>query len=457
MKRKPVFSGTGQQAPGLYVPGSARDACGVGFVCRLNGNPSHDVVEKGLQVLLNLSHRGAAACDAYTGDGAGIMLQMPDRFLRKACRQEGFELPGPGWYGAGLVFLPHDTRQGRVCMQKIEAAARKEGQKVLGWRKVPVASRVLGPLSRHAEPEIRQVFIRRDKTIGSREHFERILYLIRRNAEKAAAGTGLAGQGVFHIPSLSCRTLVYKGMFVARQLREYFPDLLDSAMESAMAIIHQRYSTNTLPSWSLAHPFRFVAHNGEINSLRGNINWIRSRQAHFASGYFGKSLEELLPVIEPGLSDSACLDSIVELLYHTGRSLPHCIMMLIPEPWQQHETMSEQKRAFYEYHACLMEPWDGPAAAVFSDGRVVGAVLDRNGLRPCRYTITRDGLVVMASETGALEVEPGQVKQKGRVEPGRMFLADLDAGRIIDDQEIKAQLSTAKPYRQWLNDNRVTL
>ncbi|MBS0013815.1 MAG: glutamate synthase large subunit [Desulfobacterales bacterium] len=457
MNSKSVFPGAGPKAQGLNLPGSARDACGVGFVCRLNGNPSHDVVEKGLEVLLNLSHRGAQACDAYTGDGAGIMLQMPDRFLRNACRQEGFELPGPGFYGAGLVFLPADLQQRQLCINKMEAAARRQGQQIIGWRKVPVASRVLGPLSRYAEPEIHQVFVGRDKTVGSREHFERILYLIRRNAEKAAAGTGRPGQGVFHIPSLSCRTLVYKGMFVARQLRDYFPDLLDSAMESAMAMIHQRYSTNTLPSWSLAHPFRFVAHNGEINSLRGNINWIRSRQAHFSSGYFGSRLEELLPVIEPGLSDSACLDSLVELLYHTGRSLPHCIMMLIPEPWQQHETMSEQKRAFYEYHACLMEPWDGPAAAVFSDGRVAGAVLDRNGLRPCRYTITRDGLAVMASESGALAVEPGQVKQKGRVEPGRMFLVDLEAGRIVDDQEIKAELCTAKPYRRWLNDNLVTL
>ncbi|MBI5063997.1 MAG: glutamate synthase subunit alpha, partial [Desulfatitalea sp.] len=318
-------------AVGLYDPRFEHDACGVGFVCRLSGTPSHDIVDQGLQILLNLSHRGAYACDADTGDGAGIMLQMPDRFLRSVSKEEGIQLPGPGRYAVGLVFLPPDMQQQETCKQKLEGMVRLEGQTVLGWRKVPVVSDVLGPLSRHVEPEIHQVFIGRAKAIQDQDHFERILFMIRRQAEKAVAQAGLAQGGYFHIPSLSSRTLIYKGMFVAHQLKGYFSDLSDPEMESAMAMVHQRYSTNTFPAWALAHPFRFIAHNGEINSLRGNLNWLKSREALFASHKFGKHMPKLLPIIRPGSSDSAALDSVVELLYHAGRSLPHCIMMLIPE------------------------------------------------------------------------------------------------------------------------------
>jgi glutamate synthase domain-containing protein 2/glutamate synthase domain-containing protein 1/glutamate synthase domain-containing protein 3 len=444
-------------AVGLYDPRFEHDACGVGFVCRLDGTPSHDIVDQGLRILLNLSHRGAYACDADTGDGAGIMLQMPDRFLRAACKHDGIDLPGPGHYAAGLVFLPPDIQQQESCKQKLETMARLEGQTVLGWRKVPVKSDVLGPLSRHVEPDIHQIVIARSKQLKDQDHFERVLFLIRRQAEKAVAQAGLAQGGYFHIPSLSSRTLIYKGMFVAHQLKGYFSDLCEPEMESALAMVHQRYSTNTFPAWALAHPFRFIAHNGEINSLRGNLNWLKSREALFGSPKFGKHIGKLLPIVRPGSSDSAALDSVVELLYHGGRSLPHCIMMLIPEAWQRHATMPDTKRAFYEYHACGLEPWDGPATVPFSDGRLIGAVLDRNGLRPSRYTITHDGLVVLASETGVLPIAPERVRQKGRLQPGRMFLADLSAGRIIEDEEIKAAVSGRQPYRQWLNANLATL
>jgi glutamate synthase domain-containing protein 2/glutamate synthase domain-containing protein 1/glutamate synthase domain-containing protein 3 len=457
MTRNAHPSGGLPDAVGLYDPRFEHDACGVGFVCRLNGAPSHAIVEQGLQILLNLSHRGAYACDADTGDGAGIMLQMPDRFLRAACKAEGIDLPRPGHYAVGLVFLPPDVQQQETCKQKLETMVRLEGQTVLGWRKVPVKSEVLGPLSRHVEPDIQQIVIGRAKQLKDQDHFERVLFLIRRQAEKAVAQAGLAQGGYFHIPSLSSRTLIYKGMFVAHQLKGYFSDLSEPEMESALAMVHQRYSTNTFPAWALAHPFRFIAHNGEINSLRGNLNWLKSREARFGSSKFGKHLQKLLPIVRPGSSDSAALDSVVELLYHSGRSLPHCIMMLIPEAWQHHDTMPDAKRAFYEYHACGLEPWDGPATVPFSDGRLIGAVLDRNGLRPSRYTITRDGLVVLASETGVLPISPEQVLQKGRLQPGRMFLADLEAGRIIEDEEIKAAVSGRRPYRQWLNDHLVTL
>ncbi|RJQ79162.1 MAG: glutamate synthase subunit alpha, partial [Desulfobacteraceae bacterium] len=443
-------------AIGLYDPRFEHDACGVGFVCRLKGGASHEVVRQGLQVLSNLAHRGACACDANTGDGAGIMIQLPHRFLRSVAQELGFKLPKPGKYASGLVFLPTDAHQHSFCKEQLENSVRQEGQRILGWRKVPVQNQVLGAISRYAEPAIGQVFIAADKKVKDQDHFERILYVIRRQAEKAVARAGLPQGAYFHMPSLSSRTFIYKGMLLADQLAPYFPDLSESSMESAMAMIHQRYSTNTFPSWDLAHPFRFLAHNGEINTLRGNLNWLKSREAHFAADLFGSDLSKLLPLIRPGSSDSACLDSVVELLYHSGRSLPHCIMMVIPEAWQHHDTMPEDRRAFYEYYACCMEPWDGPATVPFSDGRLIGAVLDRNGLRPSRYTITRDGLVVLASETGVLDIAPENVQKHGRLQPGRMFLADLEAGRIIDDEEIKEKISGRRPYRRWVTQNLVT-
>jgi glutamate synthase (NADPH) large chain len=454
----PYVPSTGAPGPiGLYDPRYEHDGCGVGFVCRLKGGPSHAIVRHGLQVLSNLAHRGACACDADTGDGAGIMIQMPDRFMRAVAREHRIDLPAPGQYACGHVFLPTDADQQAFCRRQLEDKVRQEGHAVLGWRKVPVRSERLGPLSRHTEPDIRQVWVAAGQPAHEQDCFERSLYLIRRQTEKAVAGAGLPQGAYFHITSLSSRTLIYKGMLLADQLGPYYPDLSDPELESAMAMIHQRYSTNTFPSWDLAHPFRYLAHNGEINTLRGNLNWLKSREAQMASVRFGPDLAKVLPLIRPGASDSACLDSVVELLYHSGRSLPHCIMMLIPEAWQHHEEMAENRRAFYEYHACCMEPWDGPATVPFSDGRLIGAVLDRNGLRPSRYTITHDGLVVLASETGVLDIPPSRVAQKGRLQPGRMFLIDLADGRIIEDQEIKSQIAERRPYRHWLGENLITL
>ncbi len=442
---------------GLYDPRWEHDACGVGFICRLDGTPSHDIVANGLQILLNLAHRGALACDAETGDGAGIMIQMPDRFFRRLCRDDGMDLPPAGRYASGLVFLPHAADQQTFCKTQLETLTRREGQRVLGWRPVPVRPDVLGPLSRHAAPHVQQIFIGCGDAALDQADFERRLYLIRRQVEKAALAADLSEKKKFHVPSLSSRTFIYKGMFSADQVGGFFPDLAEAELESALAMVHQRYSTNTFPSWDLAHPFRFIAHNGEINTLRGNLNWLRSREARMASSLFGRDLAKLMPVVRPGASDSASLDSVVELLYHAGRTLPHCIMMLIPEAWQHHAAMADKRRAFYEYHAHLSEPWDGPATVPFSDGRCIGAVLDRNGLRPSRYTVTRDGLVVMASEAGVLEIAPERVLHKGRLQPGRMFLADLETGRIVPDEEIKAAVVGRRPYGRWLRDNQLTL
>ncbi len=445
------------RAQGLYSPLFDHDACGVGLVCHIKGHASHAIVRDGLRILENLAHRGACGCDATTGDGAGILIQMPHAFLLKAAQEAGIALPAKGAYGAGLVFLPHDENRRQWCRTQFEAVVREEGQVLLGWRRVPVRPEVIGDLARSTRPSIRQVFIGRGEELTDAAAFERKLYLIRKVMEKRVREAGGSGKSAFHIPSLSARTLVYKGMFLADQMRPFYPDLDDPAMASALAIVHQRYSTNTLPSWGLAQPFRFLCHNGEINTLRGNINWMNARQGLFASELFGEDLVKLFPVATPGGSDSMILDNALELLYHTGRSLPHCIMMLIPEAWQHHATMPAAKKDFYAYHACLMEPWDGPASIPFTDGTVVGAVLDRNGLRPSRYTVTRDDRVIMASETGVLTIEPENVLKKGRLQPGRMFLVDMAEGRIVEDEEIKAGIAGRRPYGQWIRGNMVSL
>ncbi|MBR9982445.1 MAG: glutamate synthase large subunit [Desulfatitalea sp.] len=455
MGRLPEESVLAGNGDGLYDPRFEHEACGVGFVCRLSGGPSPAIVRQGLQLLANLAHRGAVACDANTGDGAGIMIQMPDRFMRQAAAGAGIDLPPSGHYAAGLLFLPTDPAARTDARARLEALVRQEGQQVLGWRTVPVQDAVPGPLARHAQPHMAQLFIGRHPSVSNSERFERILYLIRRQAEKTIA-PGAIGQGLFHVASLSSRTLIYKGMLLAQQLGPFFDDLRHPAMASAMAMVHQRYSTNTFPSWDLAHPFRFLAHNGEINTLRGNLNGLKAREALLASPRFGPDLAKLLPLVRPGSSDSASLDSVVELLYHAGRPLPHCMMMLIPEAWEHHAAMPDDRRAFYAYHACGMEPWDGPALVTFSDGRCIGALLDRNGLRPARYTVTHDGLVVLASETGVLDIPPEQVQCKGRLDPGRMFLADLEAGRLVPDDEIKTAAAAGHPYRRWLTDNLLT-
>lgn len=442
---------------GLYHPRFEHDACGVGMICHLKGIPSHAIVQKGLQILVNLTHRGACGCDETSGDGAGILIQMPDGFLRKVGAREGIALPPAGSYGCGLVFLPRQREARRRCRQMLAQAVAASGQVLLGWRRLPVDPGAIGELARHSVPAIEQVFVGRGPACPDHTDFERRLYVIRKSVEKAVRESGIDAHGFFHLPSLSARTLVYKGMLLADQMVPFFPDLADEDMASALALVHQRYSTNTFPTWDLAQPFRFLCHNGEINTLRGNVNWMNAREHLFASDVFGEAMDCLRPVATPGASDSATLDNAVELLYHTGRSLPHCIMMLIPEAWQNHATMSPDVKAFYEYHVCLMEPWDGPAAIPFTDGRWVGAVLDRNGLRPSRYTVTRDDLVVMASETGVLDIPPEAVRCKGRLKPGRMFLVDLKAGRIVPDAEIKARMAGRQPYGAWLAQNRIRL
>ena len=444
-------------AQGLYDPANEHDACGVGFVANMTGIRSHDIIRKGLEILVNLTHRGACGCDAQTGDGAGILMQMPDKFFRQACDGLMFELPELGRYGVGMVFLPpeiHDRNDFKVLF---EHAVREEGQIVLGWRLVPTDNRVIGEVARKVEPAIRQVFIAANERIKDEDAFERKLYVIRKHVERLVRESGHRDAPYFHVPTLSCRTLCYKGMLLADQVERYYTDLADEHMQSALAIVHQRYSTNTFPTWDLAQPFRVLCHNGEINTLRGNTNWMHAREAMFKSEMFGDDISKIQPVITPQASDSACLDNALELLMHTGRSLPHAILMLIPEAWSGHETMPDDLKAFYEYHASMIEPWDGPASIPFTDGKVIGAVLDRNGLRPSRYCVTRDGFVVMASEQGALEIPPEDIVLKGRLQPGRMFLVDMEQGRIVDDEEIKRDFATRQPWRQWLNDNQIRL
>ncbi|HVN84499.1 MAG TPA: glutamate synthase large subunit [Candidatus Binatia bacterium] len=442
---------------GLYHPWFEHDACGVGFVANIKGERSHDIVQKGLQVLENLTHRGACGCDPLTGDGAGMLLQIPHEFLKHACQSQRITLPAPDEYGVGMVFLPRDVRERNVCLETFEKIIHEEGQKFLGWRDVPVDESAPGPLARSLMPEIRQVFIHAGRGVNGPATLERKLYVIRKRVERAIRESGLKDSESFYIPSLSCRTIAYKGLLLPSQIPAFYRDLNDPSFVTALALVHQRFSTNTFPSWDRAHPYRFIAHNGEINTLRGNINWMHAREKMFASPLFGDDIKKILPIINTDSSDSGMFDNALELLTHTGRSLPHAVMMMIPEAWQKHESMSDTKRAFYEYHACLMEPWDGPASIAFTDGTVIGAVLDRNGLRPSRYVVTKSGLVVMASEVGVLDIPPEDIALKNRLQPGRMFLVDTAQGRIVGDEEIKESMAARKPYREWLASNLVKL
>jgi len=443
---------------GLYDPQFEHDACGVGFVVNIKGRKSHSIIQQALQILLNLDHRGACGCEANTGDGAGILIQPPHSFLKLAAREAKVTLPSPGDYGVGMIFQPPDAAQRAECEKIFADIVAEEGQRVLGWRTVPTCNHPLGATARAAEPSMRQVFIGRNKKLADDMAFERKLYVIRKRAEQALRYSGkVAGGAFFYVSSLSCKTVVYKGMLLTSQLREYYPDLAHPAMESALALVHSRFSTNTFPSWNRAHPYRYMAHNGEINTLRGNINWMHARQALFESELFGDDIKKILPIVCTDGSDSAMFDNCLELLVLGGRSLPHAMMMMIPEPWTKHESMSPEKKAFYEYHSCLMEPWDGPASIAFTDGRKIGAVLDRNGLRSSRYYVTKDDLVIMASEVGVLDVPPERVLQKGRLQPGRMFLVDTEEGRIVADEEIKQKIATEQPYREWLDKNLVRL
>ncbi len=443
------------QAQGLYDPSQEHDSCGVGFVANIKGVKSHDLVTNALQVLVNLAHRGAAGSDPETGDGAGIIMQMPDLFLRKVTSSLPFDLPALGEYGVGMMFMPIDAGQRKWCEALVENIIQYEGQEILGWRDVPNDDCYIGRVARSVKPFIRQVFIKRGANVKDQAAFERKLYIIRKVIEKAARGYD--GDGYFYIPSFSSKTLVYKGLLLAEQVGMFYPDLSDPDLTTALAIVHQRYSTNTFPTWDLAHPFRYIAHNGEINTLRGNINWMHARQSLFKSDLYGDDIKKLFPICIPGGSDSATLDNALELLVMGGRRLEHAVMMLIPEAWSGHESMSQTKKDFYEYHSCLMEPWDGPASVAFTDGVNIGAVLDRNGLRPSRYVVTKDDMCVMASEVGVLDIAPENVKMKGRLQPGRMFLIDTVEGRIVDDEEIKEKSAQSQPYGEWLSNNRVVL
>ncbi len=452
------YTGPGlPKAHALYDPRRESDACGVGFVCHIDGTPSHDVIEQGIDILKNLLHRGAAGAGGV-GDGAGLMAQIPHLFFREVCAALGFELPPPGRYGVGMLFLPASSKQQQACRKAIEQTIVAEGLTLLGWREVPTDQEVLIESVRKTSPSVWQCFV--EDGALEYEALERKLYVLRRECERAVTQAATEADGAedlwrFYIPSFSCRTIVYKGLLLPTQVATFYADLDDPRFESALTVVHQRYSTNTFPSWELAQPFRFLAHNGEINTLRGNINHMRAREPVLESDLFGSDMKKLLPVVDPQGSDSACLDNALELLTTAGRSLHHSMAMLIPQAWGVKYPMGPDLRGFFEYHAGLMEPWDGPAAVVFSDGLRVGALLDRNGLRPARYTITKDGFMVFASEAGVLNIPPAQVRERGSLRPGRMILVDLHEHRVLGDVEIKTQLARRQPYRRWVEENKV--
>ena len=444
---------------GLYDPKNEHDACGIGFVAHVKGQKSNRILRQALEVLVNLDHRGARGSEPDTGDGAGILMQIPHRFFQSACEGIGINLPWPGKYGVGMIFLAPDRDERHAQEKVLERIVEEEGQVVLGWRGVPTDNIHLGETAKRVEPAIRQIFIGRSEEIEDQDAFERKLYVIRRRAALEIRFKGeMPGSEHFYVSSLSSYMIVFKGMLTPAQVGDFYTDLKDRSIMTALALVHSRFSTNTFPSWELSHPYRMMIHNGEINTKRGNVNWMFTRQGNFASDLFGDDLEKVMPVIEdPDGSDSAVFDNALEFLTLAGRSIPHVMMMMIPEPWENHESMSPEKRAFYQYHSCLMEPWDGPASIAFTDGVRIGAVLDRNGLRPSRYYVTKDDLVVLASEVGVLEVPPDRVLHKDRLQPGRMLLVDTEQGRIISDEELKSQVATAHPYQAWLDEHLVAL
>ena len=443
---------------GLYDPQFEHDACGLGFVVNMKGKKSHQMVSDALKILVNLDHRGACGCEANTGDGAGILIQVPHDFFVTEAARLGFKLPAFGQYGVGQMFLPKNPAEREGVKAELTKIILAEGQTVLGWREVPVDNSSLGKTALAAEPFMAQVFVGRNAALKDEAAFERKLYVIRKVTEqKIRYGNAIAGGKWFYVSSLSARTLIYKGMLMSEQVEKYYADLRNPAMTTAIALVHSRFSTNTFPSWDRAHPNRYIAHNGEINTLRGNVNWMHARQALFTSKILGDDLKKIIPVINTDGSDSAQFDNCVEMLAMTGRELPHAMMMMIPEPWENHESMDAERKAFYEFHSCLMEPWDGPASMAFTDGKFIGACLDRNGLRPSRYYVTHDDVVIMASEAGVLPIEPERVKIKGRLQPGKMFLVDLEQGRIIADEELKKKYSSAQPYQKWLEENHLLL
>ncbi len=429
----------------LYSFQNEHDACGVGLVVSLNGDKSHETVENGLQVLENMVHRGAESADNKTGDGAGILVHIPHEFILL----QGIEVPSKGKYGTGLVFLPKNKQKAGECIDLIQKLTVKEDLHLLAVRDVPVNSTCLGEISRSNEPDIKQVFI-----TGSypQDELERKLYILRKKIEKTILQSGTAADRSFYIVSLSSRQMIYKGMLTSLQLREYFPDLSNLNFTSRVALVHSRFSTNTFPTWDLAQPFRMLGHNGEINTIRGNRQWMESRESVLKSGVLG-DIQDLFPIVQPAMSDSASLDNVLEFLVMSGKSLPHALAMLVPESFNDKNPISGDLKAFYEYHSMLMEPWDGPAALLFSDGQFAGGMLDRNGLRPARYTVTHDDQLIIASETGVLEIAPDKIKARGRLRPGKMLMVDTKTGRIFSDDELKKTLAEAFPYRDWLNKN----
>lgn len=446
------------QKQGLYDPENEHDACGVGFVAHMKGQKSHSIVEQGLLILKNLDHRGAVGADPLQGDGAGILIQIPDQFYREEMSSQGVELPAFGEYGVGMLFLPREAASRQACEAEIERNTKAEGLVILGWRDVPINQDMpMSPVVRATEPVIRQVFVGRSPDILTTDALERKLYVIRRRSANAIQSLKLKYGGEFYVPSFSARTVNYKGLLLADQVGVYYQDLQDSRVVSALALVHQRFSTNTFPTWDLAHPFRMIAHNGEINTVRGNVNWFKAREQATSSPLMGEDLKKIWPLHYPGQSDSATFDNSLELLVMGGYSLAHAMMMMIPEAWEKHELMDENRRAFYEYHAAMMEPWDGPAAVAFTDGRQIGATLDRNGLRPARYLVTDDDLVVMSSESGVLPIPESKIVKKWRLQPGKMFLIDMEKGRIVDDEELKDALASQKPYREWIEKIRIKL
>ena len=441
---------------GLYHPDHEHDACGIGFVASIKGNKSHDIIEKGIQILINLTHRGACGCDPETGDGAGLLIQIPHTFFARETEALGFKLPEPGQYGIGMVFLPVERTERLQVEGVVERIVEEEGLKVLGWRDTPINSAAIGRIARGSQPYIEQVFIGCGSSRLTIDQIERRLYVIRKRAESEMAACDMPNRGMFAMPSLSARTIIYKGLLLAPQIANFYSELSDPDVTSALCLVHQRFSTNTFPTWQLAHPFHYVAHNGEINTVKGNINWMHARQQVLQSDLYS-DITKLFPIIQPNGSDSMAFDNAVELLVQSGRSLPHSMAMLIPEAWDNNPHIGDAKRAFYEYHCSLMEPWDGPAAIAFTDGRVIGATLDRNGLRPARYLVTNDDLAIVASEAGVLPVDPKDVRMKGRIQPGKMFLVDLEQQRIVSDREIKDTLAGRQPYADWIAQHQITL
>ena len=439
---------------GLYLPEFEHDACGAGFICSLEGKKSNDIIHKALEILEKLEHRGAVSADGKTGDGAGILIDIPHDFFIKNC---AFDLPEYGQYAVSNVFLPKKDNQRQFCIEQFEKNITDQGLRLLGWRDVPVDTIHLGAIAATTEPSIKQIFIGKETSDQDDFDFNRKLFVARKITEHEVFESKLSESKFFYVPSLSTKTLIFKGLLMPEDIKLYYKDLMDPEVVTRLALVHQRFSTNTFPTWDLAQPFRYMCHNGEINTLRGNVTRMRSREELLQSDWFGEDIKKILPVVLRGKSDSASMDMVVELLLMTGRSLPEVMMMMVPEAWEKNPEMSDVKRAFYEFNSCAMEPWDGPASIPFTDGNYIGAVLDRNGLRPSRYTVTKDGYVIMSSETGVVDIAPDNIEFHGRLEPGKMFLVNMQEGRIVNDEEIKEEIASKYPYRKWLDKNLVHL